>query len=201
MDATDEIVEADRAAVQAAAEVEALAERVRDGDEQVTPEHIERARGLARFAELRRDAARRRAERKRVDARRGEAQRLLDELADTSPGSVRASQVTVAEALAAARDAVERLVATVEAHRGLVEDAAARLGGLRDVLPDGVSASGIRPVTVAVGGWSAHGVDVLDAVLAAISPTLEAHNVQTATPNGRLVERYYAHNISEGFTP
>ncbi|MEU0671593.1 hypothetical protein ABZ330_01635 [Streptomyces sp. NPDC006172] len=100
-----------------------LEERVRSGDESVTPEHLEHARGLARFAELRDEAAARRAAaeetaraaRERAD-RIAQARRILDghRLDD------------VAAAYIAARDALTALVAACDGRTEAV-DAAARL--------------------------------------------------------------------------
>ncbi|MFH9121121.1 hypothetical protein [Streptomyces globisporus] len=59
------VQEADEAAALAAA----LEERVRNGDDTVTPEQIANARELGNFAQLRADATRRRAEDAKCDAR------------------------------------------------------------------------------------------------------------------------------------
>lgn len=52
---------ADAETAQAARDLEAIEERVINGDESVTPEQVEQVRGLARFAHLRREAAARKA--------------------------------------------------------------------------------------------------------------------------------------------
>ncbi|MEU8535464.1 hypothetical protein [Streptomyces parvulus] len=98
-----------------------LEERVRSGDETVTAEEIEHARSLARFAELRTEAAERRAAEDQAAeaardraARIAEARRLLDGhgLGD------------VAEAYAAAREALHALVEACDARTGAVGQAA-----------------------------------------------------------------------------
>jgi hypothetical protein len=204
--AVDEVAQVDQAAREAAAEVELLEDRVRAGDEHVTAEQVEKARGLARFAELRREAARRRAERRLAEARRAEAERVLAELAETGPDSVRASQAAVIDALASAREALGRLADAVTEHGPRVRETAARLAPLQDVLPEAASAAGVvLPVvasaSVQVAGWSAAEVSVLDAVCAAISPTLEAHNVYAGTPNGPLIQRHFVATIAKRFHP
>jgi hypothetical protein len=82
--------------------VEALEERVRDGDLDVTPEQIESQRSLSRFARLRATAARRKAEKARteidvkahdaaiVNARAVLAELSIDRLAESHAAAVRA---------------------------------------------------------------------------------------------------------------
>ncbi|OQD52735.1 hypothetical protein BM536_032000 [Streptomyces phaeoluteigriseus] len=109
-----------------------LEERVRSGDETVTPEQIEQARTMGRFAELRQEAADRRAAeeaaakqaRERAD-RIAEARRLLDGhgLDDVAPLYV------------AARDALSALVAACDGRTEAVGEAARLLA-----TTDGVTA-------------------------------------------------------------
>ncbi|MFH9038974.1 hypothetical protein ACH4FA_06360 [Streptomyces sp. NPDC017966] len=100
-----------------------LEERVRSGDETVTPEQVEQARVMGRFAVLRAEAAERRAAEEAAaaaarerTARIAEARRLLDGhgLDD------------VARLYVAARDALSALVAACDGRTEAV-DAAARL--------------------------------------------------------------------------
>lgn len=100
-----------------------LEERVRSGDESVTPEQVEQARVMGRFAVLRQEAADRRAAAEETaraarerDARIGEARRLLD---GHGLENVAALYVT-------ARDALSALVAACDGRTEAV-DAAARL--------------------------------------------------------------------------
>ncbi|WP_327169214.1 hypothetical protein [Streptomyces subrutilus] len=112
---TPEHVEAlaDAEAAQAARDLAEIEERVIDGDETVTPEHVEKARGLARFAGLRREAAARKAEAQRQreaeerrDAAFAEARRLMDA----------APRAAVDEKLTAAQKAVTELREAVHAY-------------------------------------------------------------------------------------
>ncbi|MFD9374674.1 hypothetical protein ACFWBH_03885 [Streptomyces sp. NPDC059999] len=104
---------ADAETAQAARDLEAIEERVINGDESVTPEQVEQVRGLARFARLRREAAARKAEAQRereAEERRvatlAEAQRLMD----AAPKSA------VYEKLAAAQHAVTELREAIDAY-------------------------------------------------------------------------------------
>lgn len=69
----DALAEAD----EAAALVAALEERVRTGDLSVSADEIAQARGLAQFAQLRREAAQRRAEQMNRDAAAAEVARVV----------------------------------------------------------------------------------------------------------------------------
>ncbi|MFF9215503.1 hypothetical protein [Streptomyces viridosporus] len=101
-----------------------LEERVRSGDETVTPEEVEHARGLARFAELRKVAAERRAaaerEQQQAAAREqalAEARAILAEVTDDD----------VTAAVEAAGEAMARLRAVVRARNDVQERALRRL--------------------------------------------------------------------------
>ncbi|MEU1303327.1 hypothetical protein [Streptomyces shenzhenensis] len=110
--------------------LEELEERVRSGDDAVTPEDIERARGLARFAQLRREAAEKRAE----AARQAAEQKAAD------------------DAVAAAHDAlggthsIERIAALYaaadEAMRALLDGCADRNQAIMQTV------SGLQPALV-----------------------------------------------------
>jgi hypothetical protein len=79
--AADELVEdAEQEAREAAALAETLEERVRDGDESVGPEQLEKARSLAGFLRLRQEAAARKAERAREAARLKACEELAAEV-------------------------------------------------------------------------------------------------------------------------
>ncbi|MFE6742326.1 hypothetical protein [Streptomyces tubercidicus] len=96
-------------AEQEAAEAEqllaALEERIRDGDDQVTPPQLAEARELGRFATLRAEAARRKAERTAANAAEQERQRKTERalalLAEHSPQSLATAYTTARDALAA----------------------------------------------------------------------------------------------------
>ncbi|MFC8715805.1 hypothetical protein [Kitasatospora sp. NPDC057198] len=81
----------------------ALEDRVRGGDESVTAEQVEGARGLRRFAQLRREAAQwkaeaaRKAEANAETARRRDA--FLASVADCTPEAIQAAAKRAEEAL------------------------------------------------------------------------------------------------------
>lgn len=117
-----EVEQAEQEATEAAQLLAALEERVREGDEQVTPQQLAQARELGRFAALRTEAARRKAERaaaKEAEARRArttaEAVALLDQ---------QAAPVAVAAAYATARTALVALLAAVTDHDDAIRKAA-----------------------------------------------------------------------------
>lgn len=90
----------------------ALEERIKAGDESVTPDELDRARGLSRFARLRAEAAeRRRAQERRetaaaaVESAAADAEEFLSTMADLD------------DELTAARDAFTTLCAAVDAQR------------------------------------------------------------------------------------
>ncbi|KOU48989.1 hypothetical protein ADK55_19165 [Streptomyces sp. WM4235] len=123
---------ADAETAQAARDLEAIEERVINGDESVTPEQVEQVRGLARFAHLRREAAARKAEAQRereAEERRvatlAEAQRLMD----AAPKSA------VYEKLAAAQQAVKELREAIHAYNHGARAAFDTLAGTPEVAP------------------------------------------------------------------
>lgn len=75
-----EAAQAEQEAEEAARLVDALEERVRQGDPDITPEQIEQQRDLAGFAKLRAEATARRVERARQAARLRELGDLADEM-------------------------------------------------------------------------------------------------------------------------
>lgn len=102
------------AAEQEAAEAEQLAaaleERVREGDDSVTPDQIASARELGRFARLRTEATRRKAERAKAAARLAACESLRDEIETYAEGS----GARFAELLTAADNAVRAFVAALD---------------------------------------------------------------------------------------
>ncbi|MFI5641899.1 hypothetical protein ACIA8H_31350 [Streptomyces goshikiensis] len=112
---TPEHVEAlaDAEAAQAARDLDEIEARVIDGDESLTSEDVEKARGLARFAKLRREAAARKAEEQRrqeAEERRRAAVAEAERLMDAAP------RTTVDEKLEAAQRAVTALREAVHAY-------------------------------------------------------------------------------------
>jgi hypothetical protein len=78
---------AEQEAQEATALVEALEEKVRDGDDAVTPEELASARELGRFARLRAEAAQRKADRARQAARLAACEELRREIEQYADGS------------------------------------------------------------------------------------------------------------------
>ncbi|MER6361554.1 hypothetical protein [Kitasatospora sp. NPDC001527] len=77
---------ADQEVTEAEQLLAALEDRVRDGDDTVTAEQVEEARGLRRFAQLRREAAQRKAEKARLAEIDADAARRRDAfLAEITP--------------------------------------------------------------------------------------------------------------------
>ncbi|GHH38191.1 hypothetical protein [Streptomyces candidus] len=102
----------------------ALEERVRSGDEAVTADQVEQARGLSRFARLRKDAADRKAEQARTAA----ATRARAEAIDRAEQLLDAHTLDdIAAQYVAARKALESLVAACEARTAAVDEAARML--------------------------------------------------------------------------
>lgn len=96
------VATAEDEATEAAALVATLEERVKDGDESVTPAELESARQLKGFAKLRQEAAARKAKK----AREAERQRLLGELRTEIEAASPTSRAELAELLKTAEDAV-----------------------------------------------------------------------------------------------
>ncbi|NEA78029.1 hypothetical protein G3I30_02620 [Actinospica acidiphila] len=132
-----------------------LEERVRSGDDTVTPEQIEQARVMGRFATLRQEAADRRAaaEREQQEAAErekafAEARKILAEVTDTD----------VAAAEQAAGEAMTRLRETVRARNDAQDRAWKVLQACRAVAPRDRQVGHIRgeprPVYPELGyGW------------------------------------------------
>jgi len=101
-----------------------LEERVRSGDDTVTAEEVEHARGLARFAELRKVAGERRAAAEHEQQLAAERERAL---ADARQILAEAPADAVAAAEQAAAEAMVKLRQAVRAHNDGVRRALARL--------------------------------------------------------------------------
>lgn len=108
--------EAEAEAEEAGRLAEALEERVRDGDDSVTPAELTNARELQRFAELRQTAA----ERKAVKAREDERQRQLAALKDEITEQPGADREHLAELLREAETALTAFAEAAQAHNGQV---------------------------------------------------------------------------------
>ncbi|MFG2671162.1 hypothetical protein [Streptomyces sp. NPDC048445] len=122
---TDAVEQAAAEATEADALLAALEERVRDGDDTVTPDQLTSTRELGRFAKLRAEAARRKADRAAAAAAETERAGIVAQAAalvseDGDPGKV-------AAAYAAARAAVEQLLTVTATHDDAVREAAALL--------------------------------------------------------------------------
>jgi hypothetical protein len=121
----DEVTAAEQEAAEAEQLLDALEERVRDGDEEITPQQLANARELGRFARLRAEAARRKAERaaaKRAEQQRAEqiaaARKLVEQDAQRAPIGALAARVL---------DDIRELVAAVDRHDKAVATAARML--------------------------------------------------------------------------
>ncbi|MGW1799156.1 hypothetical protein ACWCQN_25100 [Streptomyces sp. NPDC001984] len=104
------VATAEQEAEEAVALVDALEEKVRDGDDTVTPEELANRRELGSFAKLRAEATRRKAEKAKRAARLTVCEELRDEIEAYAAGSGQ----HFAELLRAAQDAVEAFVAAVD---------------------------------------------------------------------------------------
>ncbi|MEU3413749.1 hypothetical protein ABZ760_21180 [Streptomyces sp. NPDC006658] len=101
-----------------------LEERVRSDDDTVTPEEVEHARGLARFAELRKVAAERRAAEEREQRLAAEREQAL---ADARQILTEVTDDDVAAAVDAAGEAMAKLRETVRARNDVLARALALL--------------------------------------------------------------------------
>ncbi|MFD8695621.1 hypothetical protein [Kitasatospora purpeofusca] len=102
----------DQEAAEAEQLLAALEDRVRDGDDTVTAEQVEEARGLRRFAQLRREAAQRKAESARKAQTNAEAARRRDAflatVTDCTPEDIGAAAKRAEDALFELLDLVDR---------------------------------------------------------------------------------------------
>jgi hypothetical protein len=122
------IADAQAEEVEAAALIESLEDRVRDGDDSVRPEELEKARGLWRFAQLRRTAAAKKAE----QARHLERQNALEAgMAALTPRLI-APQDDLQPLVNQAHAALSQLVEAAISHNAAVE----RLSWLHNTYPE-----------------------------------------------------------------
>lgn len=116
----DEYEQIVRAAEQEKTEAEALAtaleDRIKDGDETVTPQALEEARSLRGFAKLRTEAAQRKAERAREAERQRQLRTLRTEMKER-PGL---DHKHLADLLRTAEEALSAFVATAKGHNAQV---------------------------------------------------------------------------------
>lgn len=132
-------------AEEARALVDTLLERVRNGDESVTPEEVDGARKLAEFAQLRIEAAERKAWAAGSEAAAAEQAAAADELKSVlsvTPKNIEALEQKAAKAFEALMTAVDERYATVfRASRRLrlANNEAAKWD-----LPDAGEAHGVR---------------------------------------------------------
>jgi hypothetical protein len=120
-DTPPEVAQAEAEAREADALLTALEERVRDGDDKVTPQQLAEQRELSGFAKLRAEAARRKADRaaaKAEDKRRAD---LIEQAVTLADGKGRRTPVAKAYEHAAA--ALAELVAAVDEHDQAVTEA------------------------------------------------------------------------------
>ncbi|MGI5182232.1 hypothetical protein ACQEVZ_38660 [Dactylosporangium sp. CA-152071] len=129
-----DVAKAEREAAEAAQLVDALEERVRDGDQDVTPAHIAAQRDLAHFAQLRAEATRRNADRAKAAAH---AQALADLraqiLADVNGGGQ--GLAAVAQALDSVDRAITKFLTTARQHNAWHAQTRDRLRDLCNTLP------------------------------------------------------------------
>lgn len=114
------IADAEQEAREAAELVATLEEKVRDGDEAVTFEEVEKARGLLSFVRLRQEAARRKAAKAQEAARLAACEALHAEIQDhaKSEGAELAKQLKgIVDAMRAFSDAVEARNNRVQEYR------------------------------------------------------------------------------------
>ncbi|MFH8471974.1 hypothetical protein [Streptomyces sp. NPDC018000] len=110
----DEVTTAEQEAAEAEQLLGALEERVRDGDDEVTPQQLAEQRELSGFAKLRAEAARRKAERAAAKAEEKRRADLVAQAVDLADG--KGDRAPIAAKYDAALAAVAELVAAVEQH-------------------------------------------------------------------------------------
>jgi hypothetical protein len=110
------VAAAEQEARDAEALLGALEDRVRSGDETITPAELERHRSLVRFAKLRIDAAHR-----RVDVRRAEGRRALYAKLNAEALQLAQGDDGIAEAFAEALGALQRLWETAKGRQASLE--------------------------------------------------------------------------------
>ncbi|MEO5313185.1 hypothetical protein PV772_03535 [Pseudarthrobacter sp. CC12] len=118
------IAEAEQEEREAAALVATLEEKVRDGDEAVTFEEVEKARGLLSFVRLRQEAARRKAAKAQEAARLAACEALYEDVSAHVKGDGQrfSEQLrTAVEALRAFHNAVEERNEKIRGYRQRAE--------------------------------------------------------------------------------
>ncbi|GAB1329865.1 hypothetical protein [Streptomyces sennicomposti] len=120
-DTPPDVTQAEAEALAAEQAAEALAERVREGDDQVTAEQLATAQQAGVFARLRAEAARRKAEREATAAEEKRRAALVKQAAALADDQGNPAPIAAAYDRAAA--AVAELVAAVEEHDQAVTEA------------------------------------------------------------------------------
>ncbi|MFP8882616.1 hypothetical protein [Streptomyces mangrovi] len=106
-----EVAAAEAEAREAGELLAALEEKVRDGDDKVTPAQLAEQRELSRFAKLRAEAARRKAAKAKEDARLRELRALADEIRGADP-----DRQQLGDAVDRLENALRDVVALAEGH-------------------------------------------------------------------------------------
>jgi hypothetical protein len=146
-DTPPEVAQAEAEAREADNLLAALEEKVRDGDDDITPAALAEQRELSRFAKLRAEAARRKATRTAAAAEEKRRQKLTREAVALVDGP--ADPRKVVEAYATARTALAALLDTTQAHDSAMHQAAELLRQ--------ASAPAIRQVTSDEDGYARPG--------------------------------------------
>lgn len=168
-----QVAQAEREATEAAALVDALEDRVRDGDDTVTPEEIEQARSLVRFAQLRAEATARKAERAKAAAHaQALAQLRADILDDVNGGGP--GLAAVAAALAGVDEAIGKFLDAANTHNAWHDAIRARIRDLSGTAPSdlhgGDEESGLAFADPGHSTLGAAYVAVHDAQVEAVTP-------------------------------
>jgi hypothetical protein len=139
------VATAEDEAREAAALAQALEERVKDGDEDISPAELENARQLGGFARLRTEAAQRKAERAREAERQRQLAALKAEMTER-PGMDRKR---LAELLRTAQAALDDFATTAAEHNAQVREWRTRMQALG--VPEMVNL--VPPAEHAQLGW------------------------------------------------
>ncbi|AYF31470.1 hypothetical protein CSH63_29295 [Micromonospora tulbaghiae] len=200
----DDVTRAEREATEAAELVDALEDRVRDGDDSVTPDQIEQARSLGRFARLRAQATARKAERTKERQRRQALEQARTEIrqrmADEAGGLA-----DVDKALTDVSEAVERFITLAEAHNAWHAEMRQRIRDLAGVDPHSTRGGDREaqlafadpertvPGYVALDGQLIHEALTGDLLAAAIYLTARKHrDPHPGSPGGLPVQGGYS---------
>jgi hypothetical protein len=181
--------EAEAEAEEAGRLAEALEERVRDGDDSVTPAELTNARDLQKFATLRKTAA----ERKAVKAREAERQRQLAALKDEIlqwPGTDRAH---LAELLREAETALTAFAEASVAHNAQVSGWYQRMRALGVTVPGTPQGTSAEHRHLGYLNSSVYGVSLLVG-----SPPRRVGRLDTQTLIGAMLARVNARHQLDG---